>query len=86
MFKKEYLERLKVIKDEGSGPGTLLCKVVSLPTKPQGHPLLFGKELDSLTQDYIKKLRSKGAVANAHVVKALGEGILLAKALTDPSS
>ena len=36
------------MKDEGSSPGTLLCEVVSLPTKPQGPPLLLGKELDSL--------------------------------------
>ena len=37
----------------------LACEVVSLPTKPQGRPLIFGKELDSLTQVYIKNLEVK---------------------------
>uniref|UniRef100_A0A1X7V025 Uncharacterized protein n=1 Tax=Amphimedon queenslandica TaxID=400682 RepID=A0A1X7V025_AMPQE len=75
-FKKEYLERLT----ELSKKGDCSSAEIFLPTKLQGRPLLFGKELDTLTQDHIRKLRSKGTVINAHVVKALGEGILLAKA------
>lgn len=73
---KEYLERLAELSKEGDCGSA----EISLPTKLQGRPLLFGKELDTLTQDHIRKLRSKGSVINAHVVKALGEGILLAKA------
>ena len=56
--------------------------VVSLPTKPQGRPLLLGQELDKAVQDYIEALRVAGGVVNSTIIVAAANGIVSAK---DPS-
>ena len=51
----------------------------SLPTKPQGRPLLLGHDLDMAVQDYIKSLRMAGGVVNCTIVMAAANGIVKAK-------
>ena len=52
---------------------------MSLPTKPQGRPLLLGQELDRAVQDYIEALRLAGGVVNSAIVVAAANGIVSAK-------
>ena len=51
----------------------------SLPTKPQGRPLLLGQDLDNVVQDYIEALRTAGGVVNGTIVMAAANGIIKAK-------
>ena len=56
--------------------------MTSLPTKPQGRPLLLGQELDKSVQDYIEALRVAGGVVNTAIVMAAANGIVSAKDVT----
>ena len=53
--------------------------VTSLPTKPQGRPLLLGQELDKAVQDYIEALRCTGGIVNSAIVVAAAKGIVSSK-------
>ena len=53
--------------------------VKSLPTKPQGRPLLLSAELDKSVQDYINALRVAGGVVNTAIVQAASLGIIAAR-------
>ena len=82
-FKSEYVESLKaVVRDRGSDMESVAVVVKSLPTKPQGRPLLLGQELDKAVQDYITAMRMVGGVVNTTIVMAAAEGIVSAR---DPS-
>ena len=67
------------------GPSTErnLCKVSldldtkELLSKKCGRPLLIGEELDEQVRHYITSMRKEGTVINAHVVIAVGKGILM---------
>ena len=51
--------------------------VASLPTKPQGRPLMLGKTLDTTVQEYITALRAAGGVVNISICMAAAEGIVI---------
>lgn len=59
-----------------------IVTVTSLPTKPQGRPLLLGQELDKAVQDYIEALRIAGGVVNTAIIMAAANGIISAKDVT----
>ena len=74
-LKKEYLRKLaENVQDENS-PRT----VTSLPTKPQGRPVLLGQVLDADVQEYVRSQRAVGGVINTAIVRAGAEGIILAR-------
>ena len=50
----------------------------SVHPKKRGKPLLLGKKIDSVVQEYILKLRECGSPVNSAVVQAVAEGVLLA--------
>ena len=87
-FKSEYLNEIKKMVhddvDDYRYDGKLV--VSALPTKPQGRPLLLGKELDQAVQDYVKALRIEGGVVNTSIVMAACEGIVTAKDASKLSS
>ena len=57
-LKKEYNRKLKeVITNSSSCSQSTSMEVTSLPKKGKGRPLLLGKELDLLVQQYVKALR-----------------------------
>lgn len=70
------MEELKLKRKVDGGKD---AAVTSLPTKPQGRPLLLGKELDKAVQDYIEALRIAGGVVNSAIVVAAANGIVSAK-------
>ena len=76
-LRTEYLKELKLVKERDTAG-----QVVALTTKCQGRPLLLGKELDGIVQEYIKGLRKNKAIVNTSIVMAVAEGVLLSK---DPS-
>ena len=51
--------------------------IVALPRKKRGRPPLFGQELDSLVQMYLRKVREGGGTVSARIVMAAARGILL---------
>ena len=73
-LRSEYLRELNAVKD-----GDLELRIDAIPKKSQGRPLLLGKELDGIIQEYIRGLKSNKAVVNTSIVMAVGEGILLSK-------
>lgn len=48
-LRSEYLNELKVVKERD-----VAGQVVALPKKSQGRPLLLGRELDGVVQEYVK--------------------------------
>ena len=76
-MKSEYLEKLKAVS--GASGHDVVPSVTSLPTKHQGRPLLFGKEIDSAVQNVIEGLRRNKAVVNTRIVMAVGEGVIRAR-------
>ena len=76
-LKAEYLSKLKEVSarcDENEAPN-----VTSLPTKPQGRPLMLGKVLDTAVQDYVTTIRAVGGVVNTSICMAAAEGIVAAR-------
>ena len=76
-LRSEYLKELTLVKERDTAG-----QVVALTTKCQGRPLLLGKELDGIVQEYTKGLRKNKAIVNTSIVMAVAEGVLLSK---DPS-
>ena len=74
-LKKEYLRKLAENTRDENSPRT----VTSLPTKPQGRPVLLGQVLDEDVQEYVRSLRAVGGVVNMAIVRAGAEGIILAR-------
>ena len=54
-------------------------EVKSLHTKPQGRPLLLGKQLDKSVQEYIDAMRNTGGVVNTAIVMAAARGVIASK-------
>jgi hypothetical protein len=82
-LKKEYTQKLKeIITASSCSEEPVTMEITTLPKKVQGRPLLLGKELDLLVQQYIKALRKTSSVVNTAIVQAVGEGIVQAR---DPS-
>ena len=74
-LKTEYLQKVKEVSvkcEENEAP-----VVASLPTKPQGRPLMLGKTLDTTVQEYITALRAAGGVVNTSICMAAAEGIVI---------
>ena len=69
-FKNNYQSSLKTASDGSSDASELLSKKC-------GRPLLIGEELDEQVRHYITYMRKEGTVINAHVVIAVGKGILM---------
>ena len=53
--------------------------VSALPKAVTGQPLLLGKHLDGLVQEYISALRKAGGIVNTSLVLGAAEGIVTAK-------
>ena len=56
--------------------------VDTLVTKEKKRPLLLGEEMDGAVKEYIKSLRTTGAVVNTVVVMAAAVGIVAARDVT----
>ena len=69
-FKNEYLLELKRRRDCEDD------KVVELPMKKRGCPLLLGEELDQKVQSYLNALRANGAVVNTAVAVGCAKGLV----------
>ena len=86
-LKNEYLLKLKGLLKEKpeekpsmtSGTAVNPVEIKSLPSKHQGRPLLFGKELDQTIQGYITNLRAVGGVVNIFIVIGVARGIICAR-------
>ena len=61
--------------NDSTGPSDLR----ELSCKKRGRPVSIGEELDEQVKQYITYLRKEEAVANVHVVMAVGEGIVMAR-------
>ena len=48
-------------------------------SKKRGSPLLIGEELYEQVREYVRELRKSGVIINAHVVIAVGMGLVLSK-------
>ena len=56
-LKSDYLSKVKELRaraEENDIPN-----VTSLPTKPQGRPLMLGKVIDTAVQDYVTAMRAQ---------------------------
>ena len=53
--------------------------VTSLPTKPQGKPLMLGKVIDTAVQDYVTAMRAVGSVVNTNICMVVAEGIVASR-------
>ena len=53
--------------------------MISLPTKPQGRPVLLGQVLDEDVQEYVRSQRAVDGVVNTAIVRAGAEDIILAR-------
>ena len=69
-FKNNYQSILKTAGDGSSDASKLLSKKC-------GRPMLVGEELDEQVRHYITYMRKEGTVINAHVLIAVGKGILM---------
>ena len=74
-FKNNYQTQLKTSAKEVSDDST----VQELVSKKRGRPLLVGEELDEQVREYVRELRKSGVIINAHVVIAVGMGLVLNK-------
>ena len=52
-------------------------EIVALPVKKHGRPVLLGRELDTLVQKYLRKVRDGGGAISARIVMAATRGIIL---------
>ena len=76
-LKSEYLSKVKELRaraEENDVPS-----VTSLPTKPQGRPLMLGKVFDTAVQDYVTAMRAVGGVVNTNICMAAAEGIVASR-------
>ena len=82
-LKQEFLVAMKSfitthpisnLDPSSSGP-----KVSALPEVVTGRPLLLGKHLDGLIQEYISALCKTGGTVNTSLVRGAAEGIVTAK-------
>ena len=71
-IKSAYVEGLRENRRE-DGVG----EITSLPTKPQGRPLLLGKDLDDKVLAYIRKVREGGGGVSARIATAATRGIVM---------
>ena len=74
-FKNNYQAQLKSSTKEASENFT----VQELVPKKRGRPLLIGEELDEQVREYVRELRKSGVIINAHVVIAVGMGLVMSK-------
>lgn len=72
-YQADLKERLKMPEEDSEGT------VRELVPKKRGRPLLIGEELDGQVREYVKELRKLGVVINAHVVIAVGMGLVINK-------
>ena len=80
-LKSEYLQKLRQASDQAKKDGKPVT-VDTLVTKEKKRPLLLGEEMDGAVQEYIKSLRTTGAVVNTVVVMAAAVGIVAARDVT----
>ena len=74
-IRKAYREALLIRRKSGKAKDGVLS---SVHPKKRGKPLLLGKKIDAVVQEYILKLRECGSPVNSAVVQAVAEGVLLA--------
>ena len=74
-LKNNYQNQLKASIKDVSNNRT----VQELVSKKHGHPLLVGEEVDEQVREYVRELRKSGVIINAHMVKAVGMGLVLNK-------
>ena len=74
-FKNNYQTQLKTSIKEVSDNST----VKELVSKKQGCPLFVGEVLDEQMGEYVRELRKSGVIINAHMVIAVGMGLVLNK-------
>lgn len=60
-------------------PAAAAAEFQELPCTKTGRPLLLPETLDTLVQEYIKKLRKHGATVSTAVVVATARGIIMNK-------
>ena len=51
-------------------------KVLNLPWKEQGRPLLLGDRIDSMVQAYVNRVREEGGAVSSQIVIEAARGIL----------
>ena len=81
-LKSEYLQKLRKASDQAKKDSGKPVTVDTLATKEKKRPLLLGEEMDTAIQEYIKSLRTTGAVVNTVVVMAAAAGIVAARDVT----
>ena len=81
-LKSNYLQKLREASDQAKKDLGKPVTVDTLITKEKKRPLLLGEELDAAVQEYIKSLRTTGAVVNTVVVMAAAVGIIAARDVT----
>ncbi len=70
-FKRLYIE--EVSKKRRAGESQIVCK---LPSKKRGRPVLLGKRLDDIVQEYILNVRAAGGTINIAIVIAGAQGLV----------
>ena len=81
-LKSKYLQKLREASDQAKKDPGKPVTLDTLITKEKERPLLLGEELDAAVQEYIKSLRTMGAVVNTIVVMAAAVGIIAARDVT----
>ena len=76
-MKSEYLSKVREVRARGEDSD--VPSVTSLPTKPQGRPLMLGKVIDTAVQDYVTVMRAVGGVVNTNICMAAAEGIVASR-------
>ena len=76
-MKSEYLSKVREVRARGEESD--VPSVTSLPTKPQGRPLMLGKVIDTAVQDYVTAMRAVGGVVNTNICMAAAEGIVASR-------
>ena len=67
------LYREEMLKKRQAGESLV---VRELPSKQKGRPVLIGKKLDDMVQDYILSVRAAGGMINTPIVIAGAQGIV----------
>ena len=71
-FKKAYLEEKSRKREAGEDDEM----VRDLPPKKRGQPVIIGRKVDDMVQEYVLCVRAKGGVVNTAVVIAGARGLL----------
>ena len=74
-IRKAYREALLIRQKSGKAKDGVLSSVYP---KKHGKPLLLGKKIDAVVQDYILKLCECGSPMNSAVIQTVAKGVLLA--------